>query len=628
MTTFSRFKKALTPRSLAKREGLNNKTLQQPPDYKNGINVLSVVVIMIALSFFNLPSVNAQVPNILSYQGRIAVSGVNFEGAGLFKFAFVDAEGNTTYWSNDGTSAAGSQPTAAVTLAVKKGLYSVLLGDTGMTNMTGIPVNVWMNSDIRLRVWFSDAVNGFQLLSPDQRIAPSGYIPTGVVTADAIALGAVGTTQLATGAVKNVNIAAGAVESTHMASGSAAQNLAASGMAGVPSGGLLISATENPALVAAGYIKIGTAQLSNGAPSHRYDHTALWTGSEMIVWGGYSESCEGGLYNLSTNTWRLTTLSNAPEANRVRFYTVGTNTEMIVWGGLGMREGSSSNNNPYLNTGSRYNWGQDKWTPLTQVGAPVCPVNGGASVAAGYMVIWGGYTGIFSYLGGSRYDIATDTWSQVSSTNQPSSRYKFRPISTGTEIIIWGGAYFASPTTTYLATGARYNPLTNIWTTMSTSAAPVGRTGFSAVWTGNEMIIFGGSNGALLADGARYNLTNNSWTSISTVGAPSPRSEAVAVWTGTEMIIWGGRNTSNDPALGSGGCYNPTQNTWRTISNIGAPSGRDSCSAVWTGSEMIIWGGFYNPAVTMSSKGYAYNPSTDTWRELSDKKTYILYQKP
>ena len=38
----------------------------------------------------------------------------------------------STYWSNDGTSSAGSQPTAAVTLTVAGGLYSVLLGDTSL----------------------------------------------------------------------------------------------------------------------------------------------------------------------------------------------------------------------------------------------------------------------------------------------------------------------------------------------------------------------------------------------------------------------------------------------------------------------------------------------------------------
>jgi hypothetical protein len=72
----------------------------------------------------------AAVPQLLNHQGRIAVAGVNFNGSGQFKFALVDATGLTTYWSNDGTNNANTEPTSPVTLAVTKGLYSVLLGDT------------------------------------------------------------------------------------------------------------------------------------------------------------------------------------------------------------------------------------------------------------------------------------------------------------------------------------------------------------------------------------------------------------------------------------------------------------------------------------------------------------------
>ncbi|MDZ4289946.1 MAG: hypothetical protein U0984_18415, partial [Prosthecobacter sp.] len=116
-------------------------------------------------------TVHAQVPQLINYQGRIAVGITNFDGAGQFKFALVNADGTTTYWSNDGTSTAGSQPTAAVTLTVTKGLYSVLLGDATLSNMTIVPTSVFTNPDVRLRVWFNDGANGSQLLSPDQRLA-------------------------------------------------------------------------------------------------------------------------------------------------------------------------------------------------------------------------------------------------------------------------------------------------------------------------------------------------------------------------------------------------------------------------------------------------------------------------
>lgn len=120
---------------------------------------------------------HAATPGIVNYQGRIQVNGADFPGAsGQFKFALVSGAGTTTYWSNDNTSTSGNEPTAAVTLPISKGLYSVLLGDTQLTNMTSaIPATVFANSDVRLRVWFNDGTNGSQQLSPDQRIAAVGY---------------------------------------------------------------------------------------------------------------------------------------------------------------------------------------------------------------------------------------------------------------------------------------------------------------------------------------------------------------------------------------------------------------------------------------------------------------------
>ena len=120
-------------------------------------------------------SADAAVPALLNHQGRIAVGTVNFEGTGQFKFALVSANGTTTYWSNDGTSTTGDEPTDAVSLTVTKGLYSVLLGDTTLTNMTAIPASIFVNDDVRLRVWFNDGPTGFEQITPDQRLAASPY---------------------------------------------------------------------------------------------------------------------------------------------------------------------------------------------------------------------------------------------------------------------------------------------------------------------------------------------------------------------------------------------------------------------------------------------------------------------
>jgi hypothetical protein len=55
----------------------------------------------------------------------------------------------------------------------------------------------------------------------------------------------------------------------------------------------------------------GTTSTTN-APSARFDHTAVWTGSEMIVWGGGGFETTGGRYNPSTDSWTATSTANAP----------------------------------------------------------------------------------------------------------------------------------------------------------------------------------------------------------------------------------------------------------------------------------------------------------------------------
>jgi hypothetical protein len=118
---------------------------------------------------------SAALPQVLNHQGRIAVQGVNFEGNGQFKFALVNADGTLSYWSNDGSGVAGAEPAAAVTLAVNKGLYAVLLGNPALPNMTAIPPGALEHEDVRLRVWFNDGSRGFQQISPDQRLAAVPY---------------------------------------------------------------------------------------------------------------------------------------------------------------------------------------------------------------------------------------------------------------------------------------------------------------------------------------------------------------------------------------------------------------------------------------------------------------------
>jgi len=116
------------------------------------------------------------VPPVINYAGQVAVDGEAFEGNGLFKFAIVNDSGSTTYWSNDGTSTAGSEPTASVSVSVSGGLYSILLGNSAIQGMNAIDSSVFQqHADAKLRVWFNDGTNGFQQLTPDRSFASVPY---------------------------------------------------------------------------------------------------------------------------------------------------------------------------------------------------------------------------------------------------------------------------------------------------------------------------------------------------------------------------------------------------------------------------------------------------------------------
>src|SRR5437899_445340 len=87
--------------------------------------------------------------------------------------------------------------------------------------------------------------------------------------------------------------------------------------------------------------------------------------------------------------------------------------------------------------------------------------------------------------------------------------------------------------------------------------------------------------------------TDDTWTPTSLINAPAARFNHTAVWTGSEMIVWGGQG----PITNIGGRYNPNTDSWTATSTTNATAARFNHTAVWTGSEMIVWGGYNSSGV-------------------------------
>ena len=251
---------------------------------------------------------------------------------------------------------------------------------------------------------------------------------------------------------------------------------------------------------------------------------------------------------------------------------------------------------------------------------------------------WGGVPGIFSgnrdalqalsysepHLARVRRSGAREGWERREPADVLKGRSSSTAVWTGKEMIVFGGEGLQVT----FGDGARYNFEQNAWTRLPLEgAAPSRRTCASAVWTGSAMIIWGGfgeGDGGVVnrRDGALFDPANNVWRQVSTRGAPSARFFHTGLWTGEEMLIWGGFSESRmrldqrqgDAFLNTGGCYDPATDTWREITITGAPSKRIHPAAVWTGREMIIWGGG-NSAGDLND-GARYDPTADSWRPM------------
>lgn len=305
---------------------------------------------------------------------------------------------------------------------------------------------------------------------------------------------------------------------------------------------------------------------STGAnvPTARYSHTAVWTGSEMIVWGGFSltlnELNTGGRYNPVSDTWTATSVGGGVPSKRFDHVAVWTGTEMIICKG---QSGSP------VDAGGRYNPSTNSWQTIAADPNNPAEMYGTIAVWTGqYMVIWGGFDGNNALNKGGRYNPSNNSWLPTSLTNAPDARFGHTAVWTGTEMIVWGGSF---QTGQFFNSGGRYNPVSDTWQPTSIDpGVPVGRTHHSAVWSGSEMIVWAGQNYNETRSGGRYSPATDSWKSTA-VGpnVPEDRIDHSAVWDGTKMIIWGG---SKDSKLNTGGLYSPDTD-FIDISPLTLPNG-------------------------------------------------------
>src|SRR6185436_9334839 len=103
------------------------------------------------------------------------------------------------------------------------------------------------------------------------------------------------------------------------------------------------------------------------------------------------------------------------------------------------------------------------------------------------------------------------------------------------------------------------------------------------------------------------------WTPTSlTQQTPTGRALHTAVWRGTEMIVWGGGGRGSD----TGARDDPVADTWARLETGGVPSGRAYASATFTGWQTIVWGGAMEEW-RLTNDGGRYDLASDAWDDMA-----------
>ena len=330
-----------------------------------------------------------------------------------------------------------------------------------------------------------------------------------------------------------------------------------------------------------------------------YNVAAVWDGKEVLLSGrvcptkqpplGYTQTVA---YDPATNAWRKLPPFPGPrgclEGGDNAFWD---GKELLLIGLTNAAYDPATNKWRKLPPGGRGSYAQvTAWTGTQTLGF------GGGCCAEAYDVV-------------RSFTPGTDSWSDPPRSPIDGRNGAFG-VWSGKQLIVAGGSREETSGFTTFATGAAYDPAAKAWRTVASLPAP--RQDAAAVWDGSEMLVVGGSSIGAAAThwyrrGLSFDPSTNRWQQLPPMAYP--RSGAAAVWTGSQMLVWGGGTVASGRTVPPphGEAFDPATNRWSPLP-MSPLRGRIDPVAVWTGTQMFIWGGQETDGESFFTNGATYTP--------------------
>jgi len=236
------------------------------------------------------------------------------------------------------------------------------------------------------------------------------------------------------------------------------------------------------------------------------DGTATVVAGWLVQWGGWP-----------TAAWRFPGLASGISGSAIAPAPIvrARHTAVAIGNGMFVYGGAVSNVAQYAEGGHKYDVVKDTWTLIASEMPPLYPWRADhvAVFTGARMLVWGGVTSTTTAFGnetltntGSIYDPTLDSWSRMTMTNAPEARHLATAVWTGTRWIVWGGVVVSPNSNNQTRTGGVYDPASDEWTPTTSVNAPSARQFHTAVWSGEAMLVWGGTGGntGWMRDGALY----------------------------------------------------------------------------------------------------------------------------